>query len=90
MRIGDVNSEHHIFRLSWGVSAFLFNPAHGEVGWLLIFRNPIMTLPISRPALGAVNPLAVASAIAAAFTSYAFAQANQEKILTHVFPHHAT
>jgi outer membrane cobalamin receptor len=55
-----------------------------------------MTLPVSRPAPLVVKPLAVAIAIAAVFPFYAFAQANQEKMLTPVVvtatrsPHHAT
>lgn len=43
-----------------------------------------MTLPVSRPAPVVVKPLAVAIAIAAVSPSCAFAQANQEKMLTPV------
>ena len=52
----------------------LFNPACGEVGWLVIHWIFVMTSPVFRRAQAASKPLAIAVAVSAAFSVSAFAQ----------------
>lgn len=66
------------------ITALPFHPACGEAGRLPILRKFIMTSSVTRHAQGALKPLAIAIAVTAAFSSSAFAQTSQDKMLERV------